>query len=71
MEQAQKLLNAQQLAVLKDLFPQGQNSTSASNAAGGTPNARDPNYINMVRSQTLLQTRNNNYEKETLEKGSP
>ena len=23
----------------------------------------------MVRSQTLLQTRNNNYEKETLEKG--
>ena len=48
MEQAQKLLKSQQLAVLKEPFPQGQNSTSGSNAAGGTPNAPDPNYINMV-----------------------
>ena len=69
MEQAQKLLKAQQLAILKDPFPQGQNSRWASNAAGGTPNAPDPNYINMVRSKTLLQTRNKNYENETSEKG--
>ena len=54
MEQAQNLLKAQQPAVLNDPFPQGQNSSSASNAAGGTPNAPGPNYINMVRSQTLL-----------------
>ena len=39
------------------------------NAAGGTPNDLDPNSINMVRSNTLLQTRNKNYEKETSEKG--
>ena len=69
MEQAQKLLKDQQSAVLKDPFSQGQNSASASNVAGGTPNTPDPNYINMVRSQTLLQTRNKNYEKETSEKG--
>ena len=50
MDQAQKLLKAQQPAVLKDPFPQGQNSASASNVAGGTQNAPDPNYINMVRS---------------------
>ena len=37
--------------------------------AGGTPNALDPNYINMVRSQTLLHTRNKNYETKALEKG--
>ena len=48
MDQAQKLLKAQQPAVLKDPFPQGQNSASASNVAGGTQNAPDPNYINMV-----------------------
>ena len=48
IEQAQKLLKGQKLAVLKDPFPQGHNSTSASNGAGGTPNAPDPNYINMV-----------------------
>ena len=48
IDQVQKLLKAQQLVVLKDPFPQGQNSTSASNVAGGTPNALDPNYINMV-----------------------
>ena len=48
MEQAQKLLKAQQPAVLKDPFPQGQNSASASNAVGGTPNSPDPSYINMV-----------------------
>ena len=35
----------------------------------GTPNAPEPNYINMVRSQTLLHSRNKNYEKETSEKG--
>ena len=57
------------MAVLKDPFPQGKNSTSSSNVAGGTQNAPDPNYINMVRSSTLLQTRNKNYEKETSEKG--
>ena len=34
MDQAQKLLKAQQPAVLKDPFPQGQNSASASNVAG-------------------------------------
>ena len=54
MEQAQKLLKAQQPAVRKDPFTQGQHSASASNVAGGTPNALDPNYINMVISQTLL-----------------
>ena len=59
IDQSQKLLKTQQLVVLKDPFPQGHNSASASNAAGGTPNDPDPNYINMVRSQTLLQTRNN------------
>ena len=69
MDQSQKLLKIQQPSVLKDTFPQGQNSTSASNVAGGTPNALDPNYINMVRSQTLLQTRNKNYETEASEKG--
>ena len=69
MEKAQKLLKAQQPAVLKDPFPQGQNFTSASNVAGGTQSSPDPNYINMVWSLTLLQTRNTNYEKETLEKG--
>ena len=69
MEQALKLLKAQQPAVLKDPFPQGQNSASASNVAGGTQNAPDRNYINMVRSLNLLQIRNKNYEKETPEKG--
>ena len=54
MEQAQKLLKTQQPVVLKDPFPQGQNSASASKVAGGTPNVPDPNYINMVWSQTLL-----------------
>ena len=50
MDQAQKLLKAQQPAVLKDPFPQGQNSASASTVARGTQTAPDPNYINMVRS---------------------
>ena len=54
MEQSQKLLKGQQPISLKDPFPQGRNSALASNAAGGTPNALDPNYINMVRSETLL-----------------
>ena len=54
MEQDQKLLKAQQPTLLKDPFPQGQNSASVSNAGGGTPNAPDPHYINMVQSQTLL-----------------
>ena len=70
MEQAQKLLKAQQPAVLKDPFPQGQNSASASNVARGTSNSPDPNYINMVWSQTLLQTRNKNYEMEAPKKGN-
>ena len=69
MDQAQKLLKTQQPTVLKDPFPQGQNSASTSNVAGGTPNAPDPNCINMVRYSTLLQNRNKNYEKETSEKG--
>ena len=69
MEQAQKLLKAQQPAILKDPFPQGQNSASASNATGGTPNDPDPNYINMVWSETLLHSKNKNYEKDTSEKG--
>ena len=69
MEQAQKLLKAQQPTVLKDPFPQGQNSASASTVVGDSQTAPDPNYINMVRSSTLLQTRNNNYENETDEKG--
>ena len=64
-----KALKIQQPVVLKDPFPQGQNSASALNVARGTPNAPDPNYINMVRSQTLLQTRNNNYDTEAPEKG--
>ena len=50
-------------------FPQFLVTASASNVAGGTQTAPDPNYINMVRSSTLLQTRNKNYEKETDEKG--
>ena len=69
MEQAQKLLKTQPPAVLKDPFPQGQNSALASTIAGGSQTAPDPNYINMVRSSTLLQTRNKNYEKETPETG--
>ena len=69
MDQAQKLLKSQQSVVQKDPFPQGQNSTSASNVAGGTVNAPDQNYINMVWSQTLLQTRNKNYEMEAPEQG--
>ena len=69
MEQDQKLSKSQQPANLKDPFPQGQNYASTSNAAGGTPNTPDPNYINMVQSQTLLQTKNKNYEKEISEKG--
>ena len=48
MEQAQNLLKGQQSTVLKDPFPQGRNSASASNATGSTPNALDPNYTNMV-----------------------
>ena len=54
---------------MKDPFPQGQNTASASNTVGGTQTAPDPNYINMVRSSTLLQTRNKNYEKESPKKG--
>ena len=54
MEQAQKMLKGQQPAILKDPFPQGHNSASTSNVVGGTPNAPEPNYINMVRSQNLL-----------------
>ena len=69
MEQAQKMLKGQQPVVSEDPFPQGQNFASASNVAGGTPNALDPNYINMVWSEPLLQTRNKNYEKETSDKG--
>ena len=69
MEQAQKMLKGQQPVVLKDPFLQGHISASTSNVVGGSPNALDPNYINMVRSQTLLQTRNKNYETEAPEKG--
>ena len=69
MDQAQKLLKNQQSVVLKVPFPQGQNATSVSNIEGGTSNAFEQNYINMVLSQTLLQTRNKNYETEAPEKG--
>ena len=34
-----------------------------------TLNAPDPNYINMVQSQNLLQTRNKKYEIEASKKG--
>ena len=54
MDQAQKLLKNQQPVVLKDPFPQGQNATSVSNVAGGTANAHDQKYINMVQYQTFL-----------------
>ena len=68
MEQAQKLLKAQQPVVLKDPFPQGQNSALASNVAGGTLSAPpDQNYINMVRFSTLLQMRKKNYERGSWE----
>ena len=40
-----------------------------SNVARGTSSTPDQNYINMVQSQTLLQTRNKNYETEALDKG--
>ena len=70
MEQAQKLLKNQQPAVLKDPFPQGQNAASVLNVVRGTSSAPpDKNYINMVRSNTFLQTKNNNYESEAQEKG--
>ena len=49
IDQAQKLFKNQQPVVLKDPFPEGQNATSLSNVAGGTPGAPfDQNYINMV-----------------------
>ena len=69
MDQAQKLLKNQQPTVLKDPFPQGQNAASVSNVAEGTSNALDQNNINIVRSQTLLQTRNKNYEMKSPKKG--
>ena len=70
MEQAQKMLKNQQLVVLKDPFPQGQNIASISNVAGGTSRAPpDQNYINMVQSSTLLHTRSKNYDTEAPEKG--
>ena len=69
IDQAQKLLKNQQPTLLKDPFPEGQNATSVSNIARGISNAPDQNYINMVQSQTLLHTRNKNYETEALEKG--
>ena len=54
IDQAQKLLKNQQPVVLKDPFPQGKNVASVSNVARSTANAPDQNYINMVRSETLL-----------------
>ena len=70
MEQAQKLLKNQQLVILKDPFSQGQNAASSSNVSEVTPSTpTDQNYINMVWSNIFLQTRNNNYELETQEKG--
>ena len=71
MDQAQNLLKNQQPALLKDPFPKGKNTTYVSNVAGGTSSAPpDQNYINMVRSSTLLQKRNKNYELEASEKGN-
>ena len=69
MDQAQKLLKNQQLIVLKDPFPQGQNPSLVSNVAGGNANAPGKNYINMVRSHTLIQTINKKYETKAPEKG--
>ena len=64
------MLKNQQPVVLKDPFPQGQNGASISNVVEGTSSAPlDQNYINMVRSSTLLQIRNKNYESEASEKG--
>ena len=66
------MLKNQQPVVLKDPFPQGQNAASVSNVAKGTSSAPPyQNYINMVQSSTLLQTRNKNYELEAPEKGKP
>ena len=70
MKQAQKLLK-QQPVVLKDPFLQVQNATlSDSKNVEGTHNTSpaDQSYINMVRSQTLLQTRAKNYESESSQK---
>ena len=68
MDEAQKFFNNQEPTVLKDLFPQGQNTTSISNVAMENFSAPpDKNYINMVQYSTLLQTRNNNYESKDPE----
>ena len=70
MDESQNFLNNQQPVILKDLFPQGPNTTSISNVAVENFSAPpDKNYINMVRYSTLLQTRNKNYEQEASEKG--
>ena len=70
MEQAQKLLKNQQPTVMKDPFTQGHNETSTLNVAEGSYSAPpNQNYINNVRSNTFLQTRNKNYESKALEKG--
>ena len=72
MEQAQKLLKNQQPVVLKDPFPQGHNVAYILNVARGTTSVPlDQNYINMVRSSTLIQTRNKNYESNVPKKGKP
>ena len=69
MDQAQKLIKNKQPDALKDPFPQGQNAPPASNVAWGTANAPDQNYISMVWFETLLHTRNKNYETKALKKG--
>ena len=63
------MLNSKRPTILRDPFPQGQKFATDSNVVGGTSNALEPNYINMVRSHTLLHTRNKNYETKALEKG--
>ena len=50
IDQAQKLLKQQKSVILKDPFPQGQNTTSGSKDVGGTSGApcTDQSYNNMV-----------------------
>ena len=70
MEKSQKLLRKQHV-ILKFLFAQGQNATSSDpKNVGGTQSTppSDQYYINMVHSQTLLQTQAKNYESNYSQK---
>ena len=64
------MLKNKKLVVLKDPFPQGKNGASASNVVEGTSSPpTNQNYINMVRSNSFLLTRNKNYESKAQDKG--